>query len=108
MLSGDGAIGFTIAELEIAVRHQVPIVVVVADDQAWGIVASGQKRSLGEPIASLLGPVDYAKVAQGFGARGVVVDKPHELTAATRQALASGQPTVIEVPLALLGPTDLT
>jgi acetolactate synthase-1/2/3 large subunit len=107
LLSGDGAIGFTIAELEIAVRHQVPIVVVVADDQAWGIVASGQKRSLGEPIASLLGPVDYAKVAQGFGARGVVVEKPQELTAAARQALASGRPTVIEVPLALLGPTDV-
>lgn len=108
LLSGDGAIGFTIAELEIAVRHQVPIVVVVADDQAWGIVASGQKRSLGEPIASLLGPVDYAKVAQGFGARGVVVRNPDQLTAATREALAAGRPTVIEVPLALLGPTDLT
>ena len=33
LLSGDGAIGFTIAELEPAVRHKVPIVVVVADDQ---------------------------------------------------------------------------
>ena len=108
LLSGDGAIGFTIAELETAVRHQVPIVVVVADDQAWGIVASGQKRSLGAPIASLLGPTDYAKVAQGFGARGVLVENPHDLTAATRQALASGQPTLIEVPLALLGPTDVT
>ncbi len=106
LLSGDGAIGFTIAELEIAVRHQVPIVVVVADDQAWGIVASGQKQSLGAPIASLLGPVDYAKVAQGFGARGVVAHTPEELTAAAREALAAGQPTVIEVPLALLGPTD--
>jgi acetolactate synthase-1/2/3 large subunit len=108
LLSGDGAIGFTIAELEIAVRHQVPIVVVVADDQAWGIVASGQKRSLGEPIASLLGPTDYAKVAQGFGARGILAETPQALTAATRQALASAQPTLIEVPLALLGPTDVT
>ncbi len=108
LLSGDGAIGFTIAELETAVRHKAPIVVVVANDQAWGIVASGQKRSLGEPIASLLGPVDYAKVAQGFGARGLVAQTPHELTAAVRQTLTGGQPTVIEAPLALLGPTDLT
>ena len=108
LLSGDGAIGFTIAELEIAVRHQVPIVVVVADDQAWGIVASGHKRSLGEPISSLLGPTDYAKVAQGFGARGVVAETPEQLTDATRQALAADRPTVIEVPLALLGPTDVT
>jgi acetolactate synthase-1/2/3 large subunit len=108
LLSGDGAICFTIAELEIAVRHRAPIVVVVADDQAWGIVTSGQKRSLGEPIASLLGRVDYAKVAEGFGARGVVVRQPAELTAAVRQALAADQPTLIQVPLALLGPTDVT
>jgi acetolactate synthase-1/2/3 large subunit len=106
LLSGDGAIGFTIAELEPAVRHRVPVVVVVADDQAWGIVASGQKRSLGEPIASLLGPVDYAKVAEGFGARGVVARNPDELAVATRQALAARTPTVIEVPIALLGPGD--
>jgi acetolactate synthase-1/2/3 large subunit len=107
LLSGDGAIGFTIAELEPAVRHKLPIVVVVADDQAWGIVASGHKRAFGEPIASVLGPVDYAKVAEGFGARGVTVRTPHELTAAARQALGGDRPTVIEVPLALLGPTDV-
>ena len=40
----------------IAARHRVPIVVVVADDRAWGIVASGQKRSLGGPIAPRCGP----------------------------------------------------
>lgn len=107
LLSGDGAIGFTIAELETAVRHRVPIVVVIADDQAWGIVASGQKRSLGEPIASLLGPVDYAKVAEGFGARGLCVHSPEQLTAVARQALAAAEPTVLEVPLALLGPSDV-
>ena len=106
LLSGDGAIGFTIAELEIAVRHKLPIVVVVADDQAWGIVASGQKKSLGEPIASLLGPVDFARVAQGFGARGVRVEKAEELAPTVRQAFAAEQPTVIHVPCALLGPTD--
>jgi acetolactate synthase-1/2/3 large subunit len=106
LLSGDGALGFTITELEIAVRHRLPIVVVVADDQAWGIVASDQKRTLGEPIGSLLGPVDYARVAQGFGARGVTVDQPGEIAPAVRQALASGQPTLIEVPIALLAPTD--
>jgi acetolactate synthase-1/2/3 large subunit len=106
LLSGDGAIGFTITELETAVRHRVPLVAVVADDQAWGIVASDQKRSWGEPIASLLGPVDYARVAQGFGARGVTVTQPDEVAPAIREAFASGQPTLIEVPIALRAPTE--
>ena len=48
------------------------------------------------------------KLTLRFGARGVLVESPQDLTAATREALASGRPTVIEVPLALLGPTDLT
>lgn len=106
LLSGDGSIGFTMAEFEVAARHKIPIVVVVADDQAWGIVASAHKRAYGEPIASLLGPIDYAKVAQGFGARGVLVEKAEEIAPAIRQALASAQPTLIEVPCAWLGPTD--
>jgi acetolactate synthase-1/2/3 large subunit len=106
LLSGDGAIGFTLTELETAVRLRTPIVVLVADDQAWGIVASDQKRSWGEPIASLLGPVDYAQVARGLGARGVTVTRPEELAPAIRAGYASGQPTVIEVPIALRGPTD--
>jgi acetolactate synthase-1/2/3 large subunit len=106
LLSGDGAIGFTITELETAVRHRAPIVAVVADDQAWGIVASDQKKSWGAPIASLLGPVDYAYVARGFGARGVTVTRPHELATAIHEAFASGLPTLIEVPIALQAPTD--
>jgi acetolactate synthase I/II/III large subunit len=53
------------------------------------------------------GPVDYAKVAEGFGARGVTARSPAELTAAVRQALAADRPTVIQVPLALLGPADI-
>ncbi len=106
LLSGDGAIGFTITELETAVRHRAPIVVVVADDEAWGIVASDQKKSWGAPIASLLGPVDYARVAQGFGARGVTVSQPDRLAPAIHEAFASGQPTLIEVPIALRAPTD--
>lgn len=75
-------------------------------DEAWGIVATAQKRSLGEPIASLLGPVDYVRVAQGFGARGVRVDQPDQLASVVRKAIASRAPTLIEVPLALGGPTD--
>jgi hypothetical protein len=45
-------------------------------------------------------------VAQGFGARGVRVEKAEDLAPTVRQAFAVEQPTVIHVPCALLGPTD--
>ena len=106
LLSGDGAVGFGIPELTSASRQGIPFVAVVADDQAWGIVVSGQRKSPGFTVASELGPVDYAQVAEGFGARGVRVQRPEEIAGAVRDGLASGRPTLIHVPIACCGPAD--
>jgi acetolactate synthase-1/2/3 large subunit len=106
LLSGDGAIGFGIAEFESASRQKIPFVAVLADDQAWGIVVSGQRRSLGDALASELGPVDYAQVAQGFGARAVRVESPDQIPSAVREGFDSGRPTLIHVPIAIHGPEE--
>jgi acetolactate synthase-1/2/3 large subunit len=106
LLSGDGAIGFAIAEFESAARQKLPFVAVLADDQAWGIVVSGQLRSYGEAVASRLGPVDYGKVAEGLGARAVRVAQADEIPAAVREGFDSGQPTLIHVPIAIHGPEE--
>jgi len=106
LLSGDGAAGFTIAELEVAVRQQTPIVMVVTDNQAWGIVVAGHRRSFGRTIACEFGPIRYDQVAEGFGAHGVRTEDPDQLKAALQQALASDRPTLIHVPIAKCSPTD--
>jgi len=107
LLSGDGAFGFTVAELETAVRQNTPFVVVIADDQAWGIVVSSQVRAFGPEnvLASRVGPVRYDVVAQGFGALGLVAEKPADILPAVREGLASGRPTVVQVPIAVQGPS---
>ncbi|HLH72908.1 MAG TPA: thiamine pyrophosphate-binding protein [Chloroflexota bacterium] len=108
LLSGDGAIGFGLPELETAVRQNTPFVVVLADDRAWGSVASNQAKRLGPDklIASRLGPVDYVKVAEGFGALGLRAENPEEIAPAIRRGLASGRPTLIHVPTIIGGPRD--
>jgi acetolactate synthase-1/2/3 large subunit len=108
LLSGDGSFGFTIAELETAVRHRTPFVAVVADDQWWGIVASGQRRQYGEEgvLGCQLGPTRYDVVAEGFGAMGIRADKPEAILPAVRHGLASGCPTVVHVPIVHRGPND--
>jgi acetolactate synthase-1/2/3 large subunit len=106
LLSGDGAIGFAISELSSATSQALPIVAVVADDQAWGIVVSGQLRAHGCTMASQLGPVDYARVAQGLGAQGIRVERPEEIAPAIREAYASRRPTLIHVPIRPGGPAD--
>jgi acetolactate synthase-1/2/3 large subunit len=99
LLSGDGAVGFGIAEFESAVRQKIPFVAVVADDQAWGITKDGQRKSFGYTVASELGPVDYAQVAKGVGARAVHIGSPDEIATAVREGIDSGWPTLIQVPI---------
>lgn len=107
LLSGDGAIGFGIAEFESASRQEIPFVAVVADDQAWGIVASGQRKSRGFTVASEFGPVDYAQVTEGFGAWGIRVERPDEIAPAVRDGFESGRPTLIHIPIASGGPAEI-
>ncbi|MHB1006568.1 MAG: thiamine pyrophosphate-binding protein [Chloroflexota bacterium] len=108
LLSGDGSFGFTIAELETAVRHRTPIIAIVADDQWWGIVASGQRRQYGEEgvLGCKLGPARYDVIAEGFGCLGLRAERPESILPAVRQAIASGCPTVIHVPILHQGPSD--
>jgi acetolactate synthase-1/2/3 large subunit len=88
------------------VRQNTPFVGIVADDRAWGIVVDGQVSAYGPDglMASTLGPVDYALVAQGFGALGLRATTPQGLTEAVKTGLDSGRPTLIQVPIAVGGP----
>jgi len=108
LLSGDGAIGFGLPEIETAVRHRTPFVVVLADDRAWGSVAAAQAKRHGPDglIASQLGPVAYDRVAEAMGALGVRVERPEEIGPAVERGLAAGRPTLVHVPTALGGPAD--
>ncbi len=99
LLSGDGSMTFTLAELECAARQNLPFVAIVADDQAWGIVKVGHVAQYGEALASALGPIRFDLVAQGFGANGVRVSRPEEIAPAIRAGLSADRPTLIHVPI---------
>jgi len=106
LVIGDGSLGFCIPELQSAARHQIPLVAVVADDKAWGIVVSGQRARGARPVASKLGECDWAQVAAGFGARGVRVDRSEQIATAINEGFRSHVPTLVEVPLAVLAPKE--
>jgi acetolactate synthase-1/2/3 large subunit len=99
LLSGDGSMTFTIGDLECAVRQRLPFVVIVADDEAWGIVARAHIMRLGRPITSTLGPIRFDLLSQGLGARGVRVSRADEIARAIRDAMSADRPTVIHVPI---------
>ena len=99
LLSGDGSATFTIADLERAARQDLPFVMIVADDERWGIVESGQVPHYGKPLNCMLGPIDFAEVARSLGCLGTRVETPDQLRQVLRQALVERTPTLIHAPI---------
>lgn len=99
LLSGDGAFTFAVAELECAARQGLHFVAIVADDQGWGITRVGHLEKFGQPIASSLGPVDFARLAEALGARGARIEAPEEIAGAIRAALEKPALSVLHIPI---------
>ena len=96
-LVGDGGLGMSVAELETAVREGARPVVLVFDNARYGTIHDHQVRRGLAPVATDLGPVDWAMVAEGYGAIGVRVDTDDALEPALRAALASRRPTLVHL-----------
>lgn len=101
LLSGDGAAGFTIAEIETALRFGTPYVAVIAHDGAWGIVADGQNEN--RCIATKFGEIRFDRVAQALGATGIYIDNPKDIGPSVEWGLQSGTVVIIHVPTQLAG-----
>lgn len=99
VLSGDGSATFSLSDLERAAQQELPIVMIVADDQRWGIVTSGQVPRFGRPLNSMLGAIDFAGVADALGATGVRVESSEQLAPALEHALTQRRPVLLHVPI---------
>lgn len=98
-LSGDGGFMFNVQELATAVRHRIPIVVILFNDGAYGNVRNMQRKDHGNRvIGSDLANPDFLRLADSFGIGGYRVTSPDALRKALEQALAKNEPAVIEVP----------
>jgi acetolactate synthase-1/2/3 large subunit len=99
-LVGDGGMGMTFAEIETAVREGVQLIVLVFDNERYGMIRDHQVRqdSPTRP-ATDLGPLDFAAAARACGARGVRVETDAAFEPALRTAMAAAGPTVIQLAL---------
>jgi acetolactate synthase-1/2/3 large subunit len=97
VLTGDGAFGFSAMELDTAVRHNLPVVIVIGNDSVWGIDYHQQVQLFGKSVATELLPSRYDKVAEALGAHGEYVEEPHQLRGALKRALASDKPALVNV-----------
>ncbi|MHB1209386.1 MAG: thiamine pyrophosphate-binding protein [Acidimicrobiales bacterium] len=109
-ITGDGAFGFHPQEIETAVRYNVPIVVIIAVDRAWGMVKVNQEFALNadklllegglsdeELINTDFGEIRYDLMAESMGAFGIRVSHAGELRSALQNARDCGGPAVVHV-----------
>lgn len=98
-ITGDGALGFYLAEMDSAVRHKLPIVLIVGNDAGWGLERELQSAATGsaETVACELRAARYDVVMQGFGGGGETVERADQVAAAVGRAFASGRPYCINV-----------
>ena len=94
-VTGDGGYMMTVNALSTAMQYHLPIICVVMNNNALGMVLNHQPP--GQSIASEFVETDNAAVARGFGCFGVQINDSRDLPDAIRQAQASGLPAVIDV-----------
>ena len=98
VLIGDGDFGMTTQELETSVREKIPVVAIVYNDSGYGALRQFQKvQHGGRYLGSDYGQTDLAKLAEAYGARGELIEKPGDLRPALERALAADVTTVLDV-----------
>ena len=98
VIYGDGSVGYSIAEFDTFVRHGLPVIAVVGNDASWQQIARDQITLLGDDVGTVLARSDYHRVVEGFGAKGLVVDRVEDLPrvlAEAKAAAAAGTPVLI-------------
>jgi acetolactate synthase I/II/III large subunit len=100
LATGDGGFMFQSAELATAMRHRLPLVVVVFDDGAFGNVRRIQEQQYGNRlIACDLTNPDFVKFAESFGMAAFRATTPEALESSLRQAFALDAPALVHVPV---------
>lgn len=98
-ITGDGGLNMSLGELETAVRVGADITVIVVNNAASGYVKALQHAMFnGRYQSSDLSEIDYARVAEAYGAQGIRVEHPDELAAAITTGIETrGRPTIVDV-----------
>jgi thiamine pyrophosphate-dependent acetolactate synthase large subunit-like protein len=95
---GDAGVMFTIQDLMTAVQENVPIIVLVFNDEGYGVERRHQDHLYGRRSGVDVRPPDFVALAHAFGARGIRVDDLSRVGETVESVLDADGPTLIEVP----------
>ncbi len=97
-LFGDGALGFALSELDTLVRHQLPALIIVGNNSAWGLEKHPMQSIFGYDVAADLAPqTRYDHVASALGGAAELITSAKELGPAIKRGLTAGVPYLLNV-----------
>lgn len=98
LLLGDGAAGLSLMDVDTLVRHNLPVVMIVGNNSAWGLEKEPMRAVYGYDVAADLRPgTRYDEVVRALGGAGELVTAPSGIAPALRRAFASAAPYLINV-----------
>jgi thiamine pyrophosphate-dependent acetolactate synthase large subunit-like protein len=95
-LAGDASFLMSSSDLVTLAQHRLPVVIGVHHDGRIGMINYMQTMVGRQPYATEIGDVDYAKMAEAAGLKGIRVDDPSRIGSAWDEALAENGPVLIE------------
>jgi acetolactate synthase-1/2/3 large subunit len=98
LLLGDGAAGFSLMDVDTLVRHNLPVVMVMANNSAWGLEKGPMQMLYGYDVIADLAPgTAYDAVVRALGGAGETVTDPRQVGPAIDRAFAAGVPYLVNV-----------
>jgi acetolactate synthase-1/2/3 large subunit len=99
IITGDGALGFYLAEMDTLVRHKLPVVLIVGNDAGWGLERELQSlvTNGSETVACELSAARYDGIMQAFGGAGETIERLEEVRPAVERAFSSNVPYCLNV-----------
>ena len=98
--TGDGGLSMLLGELATIVRYRLPIKVVVMKNNTLGQIKWEQLMFLGNPEYECdLQPIDFAKVADAMGMKGLRIASPGDCASVLNTALETAGPVLVEAPV---------
>lgn len=98
LLLGDGAAGFSLMDVDTLVRHNLPVVMVMGNNSAWGLEKGPMQMLYGYDVVADLAPrTAYDDVVKALGGAGETVTDPRQIGPALDRAFDSGVPYLVNV-----------
>lgn len=97
-IAGDGSFHMNLQEIVTAVKHKLPVMILVLNNNVLGMVRQWQTLFFDKRYCetTLNNPTDYVKLAEAFGAHGMDISNEKDLHAAFKKAFAIEGPVIVK------------